>query len=200
MACTSGQWASVIAPRVAGDDPKARSACTARLPGGGFGLTARLVHCRRRRNAARARLRSDFSIPTVDRYGIQGMERFPRHTGGVGDPVLIRVRIATGSAALFDQCVVGPSELGAHGCQFFRRVDLDTYMVGPDVVAALRTREVDARVIEHPLGVVGLPERRLRGEQCGVEADILANISNAHIDVKSLDARFLLGNAASAMR
>src|SRR5258708_30665852 len=103
MACTSGQWASVIAPRVAGDDPKARSACTARLPGGGFGLTARLVHCRRRRNAARARLRSDFSIPTVDRYGIQGMERLPPPTRGVGDPVPIRVPLATSNPGLVHQ-------------------------------------------------------------------------------------------------
>src|SRR5258708_12035258 len=99
MACTSGQWASVIAPRVAGDDPKARSACTARLPGGGFGLTARLVHCRPRRNAARPRLTSDFRIPPVDRYGIPGMERFPRPTRGVGDPVLIPAPIATANAA-----------------------------------------------------------------------------------------------------
>src|SRR5258708_19497121 len=71
-------------------------------------------------------------------------------------------------------------------------------MVDTDGVAALRNREVDARVIEHPLGVVGLPDRRLRGEQCGVEADTLGNISNGHIHVKSLHARFLLGNAASA--
>src|SRR5713226_9745826 len=71
-------------------------------------------------------------------------------------------------------------------------------MVDADGVAALRNREVDARVIEHPLGVVGLPDRRLRGEQCGVEADTFGNISYGHIHVKSLHARFLLSCAASA--
>src|SRR5258707_3479638 len=102
MACTSGQWASVIAPRVAGDDPKARSACTARLRGrAGVGLTARLVHCRRRRNAARAGLRGDFSIRTIDRYGIQGMERLPRHAGGGGKPLPIRVLLATSTSPPF---------------------------------------------------------------------------------------------------
>src|SRR6267154_1365829 len=200
MARTSCQRASVIAPRAAGDGRRPRSACTARLPGGGgYGLTARLIHRPCERNAARARLRGDFSIRTIDRYGIQGMERLPRHAGGVGNPVLIRVRIATGSSALFDQCLVRTRELGAHGCQFLRRVDLEPQMVDPDGVAALGNREVDAWMIEHPLGVVGLSNRRFRGEQRGVEADTLGNIANGHIHVKSLHARFLFGSAAESM-
>src|SRR6266850_3581517 len=71
-------------------------------------------------------------------------------------------------------------------------------MIDTDGVAALGNREIDTRVIEHPLGIVGPSNRRLRGKQCGVEADTLGNVSNGHIHVKSLHARFLLGSAASA--
>ena len=54
-----------------------------------------------------------------------------------------------------------------------------------------RNREVQARIFEHPLGIVGLRHRRLRAEQRAVEPGRLRQIVDADVDVHPLHATSL---------
>ena len=72
-------------------------------------------------------------------------------------------------------------------------------MVDAGSVSARGDREVDRRVLEHPLGVVGLVARGLCREQLVVEGDALGQIIDMQMDVKALAHEFLLGVGAQGL-
>ena len=51
--------------------------------------------------------------------------------------------------------------------------------------------EVDARIVEHPFGVVGLADGGLRRKQRGVEFDGLVEVLDRDMDVEALHADLL---------
>src|SRR2546423_5962943 len=55
-----------------------------------------------------------------------------------------------------------------------------------------RDGEVDARILDHPLRIVGLAYRRLCTEQPRIEADARIEIGNADVHMEALHATLLL--------
>ena len=58
-------------------------------------------------------------------------------------------------------------------------------MIEPDRGRARRDREVHARIVKHPLGVVGLDNTRFDTEQLRVEGDVLADVLDIEVDMKA---------------
>jgi len=79
-------------------------------------------------------------------------------------------------------------------------LDLKPEMVDAGGSAPLRDREVDARIIEHPFGVIVLAHRRLDTEQRRIEADALGQIGDCDVNVKAFHAALLLTWMARAAR
>lgn len=50
----------------------------------------------------------------------------------------------------------------------------------------------NARILEHPIGIVVLKNRGFGGEQCAVETHPFGEVRHRYVDVESLHARFLL--------
>ena len=51
-----------------------------------------------------------------------------------------------------------------------------------------RNGEIDARIVEHPLGVIGFGHARARAEQGRIELDRLVEISHPDMDVEAFHA------------
>ena len=114
----------------------------------------------------------------------------PRDAGRVGVPVLVRLRVAAVHALLGRGGEIGLLGLRAQRLEFVVGVDLQAEVIdaGAAAVAALRDREVDARVLDHPLGVVGLADGRLGAEQRRVEADAGVQVLDADVHVEAFHA------------
>ena len=79
---------------------------------------------------------------------------------------------------------VGRVDVGAHRRQLFGRLDLDAVVGRAGLPVAVDIeREVDAGVVQHPLGVVGAPQRGLAAEQPGIELDRLVEVVDLQTDV-----------------
>ncbi|KOT02027.1 hypothetical protein DM50_3702 [Burkholderia mallei] len=72
-----------------------------------------------------------------------------------------------------------------------RRVVLRLHaeMVEPRRRAALRDREIDARILEHPFRVVFLDDGRFGGEQRRIEANAVREIRDADVNVEAFHDR-----------
>src|SRR5258708_31190117 len=68
-------------------------------------------------------------------------------------------------------------------------------MIEAGLAAAGRDREVHARIIEHPLGIIRFDDGRLGGEQRRVEADGLRDVVDGDMNMKALHGGFLSGLA-----
>ncbi len=75
--------------------------------------------------------------------------------------------VAAHGLALLDDFATRLAQPSIDLAEFFGTLDLDTEMVEARLAAAGRDREIDAGIVEHPFGIVGLHDRRLRTEQCG---------------------------------
>ena len=64
-------------------------------------------------------------------------------------------------------------------------------MIEPGFAPARRDREIHARVVEHPFGIVVLAHRRFGGEQGGVEADRLIEIVDRDMDMQAFHGTHL---------
>jgi len=71
-------------------------------------------------------------------------------------------------------------------------VDLKPEMVDARLVAARRDREIDARILDHPLRVVAFFDGRRRAENRRVETNALRQIVDRNVDVKAFHAGILL--------
>ena len=88
--------------------------------------------------------------------------------------------------------LVGGSEMLANAGQLVCRVGLQAEVVDAELAATRRDREIDTRVVDHPLGVIILAHRGRRAEQTGIEADALLEVGDPEMDVKAFHADFLL--------
>ena len=122
----------------------------------------------------------------------------------IGHPMLVGPRVAAARARfVLQRRLVRGSELLANAGQLVGRFGLQAEMVDAGLAAASRDREIDARIFDHPLGVVVLADRGRRAEQAGIETDALLEVGDPEVDVKALHADFLLrrvGNGAATGR
>ena len=73
-------------------------------------------------------------------------------------------------------------------------IGLQPEMIEPVTCTTVRDREVHARVVEHPLGVIVLAHRRFGAEQLRIELDARIEIGHAEMNVKALHAVLLEGD------
>src|ERR1051326_1898464 len=121
----------------------------------------------------------------VDRALAGGEERFPRNAGGIVDPRLLALGVAAGHLSLFDHGAARLIQPAVDLVQLVFALDLDPQVIEARLFAARRDGEVDARIVEHPFGVVRLHDRGLGREQGRIEADRLRQILDADVDVKT---------------
>jgi hypothetical protein len=76
------------------------------------------------------------------------------------------------------------------GLQLVGVVGLDAQVVDAGTLAAGRDGEVHRRVVEHPLGVVGLGARRGGVEQAVVEGDAAVEVIDMQVNVEALHGGF----------
>ncbi|MDV7396083.1 hypothetical protein RZS08_32120, partial [Arthrospira platensis SPKY1] len=76
------------------------------------------------------------------------------------------------------------------GLQVLGVVRLNAQVVDAGTLAAGRDGEVHRRVVEHPLGVVGLGAGRAGVEQAVVEGDAAVEVLDVQVDVKALHGGF----------
>ena len=87
------------------------------------------------------------------------MKGLPREAGGIGDPVFVRIRIATGGARQFESAWSARVNWARIAVNSSAESTWNpTWSL--DGVAALRDGKIDARILKHPLGVVVLEHRR----------------------------------------
>jgi hypothetical protein len=70
--------------------------------------------------------------------------------------------------------------------QFGRVIGLQHQVVNAGPHAARGDREVDARIVQHPPGIVAFDARGRQGEQLRAEADAGGQILNVKVDVETL--------------
>ncbi len=95
-------------------------------------------------------------------YVAQGVKVFPSDALWIQDPVLFALGVAAGGFALVDQSHFGAVGLVLEDLQFLGRVGLKTQMVQARLAAACRNGKVDAWIVQHPFGVIGLHAGRGR--------------------------------------
>src|SRR6185312_1870372 len=115
-----------------------------------------------------------------------GVEGFPARALRVFGPQLVRVRIAADGAVFRHHAATGGVQARAERGEFVGAVDLQAEMVDARRAAGAGDREVDARVFQHPLGVVVLDHAGLRGEQLGVEADAAGEVGDVEVHVEAV--------------
>jgi len=64
-------------------------------------------------------------------------------------------------------------------------IRLEAQMIDAGTGTSCRDCEVDARIVEHPLGIVAFDSRRFGGEQVGIEGDALGEIVDVQMDVEA---------------
>ena len=72
--------------------------------------------------------------------------------------------------------------------KLFAAVNLEPEMIDTGGTAALRDREIQARLVEHPLRVVVLAHGRLAAEQRRIEPNARGEIGDRDVDVESFHA------------
>src|SRR5262249_12820509 len=92
----------------------------------------------------------------------------------------------------------GCGELLAHIPELLGGVDLQSEVVDAGRSAASGDREVDARILDHPLRVIGLGDGRRRTEDVRVEPDALVDIVDGDVNVEALHRDLLLRRASRA--
>src|SRR3984893_7502613 len=127
----------------------------------------------------------DRRIFAVDRDVAERVKGLPRNPGRIGDPVLVRPGVAAGLLVLLNQLRVGSPQLRAHTAQFIAGVDLKAQVIDTDRLAMGRDCEVHSRVLEHPFGVIGLPDARPCGKQRRIELDGFVEVVDADVHVKA---------------
>src|SRR6202035_1418588 len=119
----------------------------------------------------------------------RGVEGLPRDAGWIVDPRLLRLGVAARRLPLRDDVAAGLVQPRVDLVQLVAAVGLDAEVIEASRATPRRDREVDARVIEHPLRIVGLEHGRLDREQGRVEADRLLEVIHGDVHVKPLHWR-----------
>jgi len=108
------------------------------------------------------------------------LKGFPRDTLRIARPVLVAVRIAAVDVWLVDHVVrIGRCELRADCRKLVRGFGLQSQVVQAGSRSPVRDGEVHARVVEHPLRIVGLLDRRRHSEEPRVETNAGGEVGHA---------------------
>src|SRR5262249_790523 len=126
------------------------------------------------------------------------VERLPRDSGGVVDPRFFRRGIAAGGMSLLDHGAARLAQPRVDLVQLDLAFHLDAEMVEAGLLAARGDGEIDARIIEHPFGVIRFHHGWLRCEQRGIEADGSLKIFNTHMDMYSFHGGGVLSRQEEA--
>jgi predicted acylesterase/phospholipase RssA len=117
------------------------------------GLGAR--HGARRAAAATSRCLDGRGIrATDDGNTAQRVKGLPGDAGGVGDPVFVGTHIAAVGVLFRDQVPIRRQKLRLHRVELGRAFDLEAEMIDAGAASAGRDGEVDARIVQHPFGVI----------------------------------------------
>ena len=93
------------------------------------------------------------------------VKSLPGDAAGVGDPGLVGLGVAAGGVGLVRDGVAGRCQTAANFVEFVIFVDLEAEVAeGAAAAAARGDCKVDSRIVEHPLGVVGLDHYRIVAE------------------------------------
>jgi hypothetical protein len=82
--------------------------------------------------------------------------------------------------------------------EFLWGLHLNAKMIDSLFPPALADREIDARVVQHPLGVIRFEDRRLGGEQRRIETDRSFEIVDGDMDMQSFHRMLLASRCALA--
>src|SRR5439155_2592599 len=90
----------------------------------------------------------------VDRALSIAEKRLPMDPLRIGDPLLVGLGVAAGCRLLLDDGPLGAGQAAVDLAKLGLVLGLDAEMRDPGSLAAMRAdREIDPRVVEHPLGV-----------------------------------------------
>jgi len=121
------------------------------------------------------------------------VEGFPRYTLRVARPVLVAARVAAADVVLVVQMGgIGGGESVADTGQFLGGFCLQSEMVEPRRIRPMRDCEVDARIFQHPLRIVGLLDRRRHAEQIRIEPDTGGQVGHAKMYMEASHLLLLL--------
>src|ERR1700733_16168816 len=91
-----------------------------------------------------------------------GENRSPRNACRIVDPRFFRLRVAATCLTLLDHVAARLVQSGVNLFQFVPILDLNAEMIQSSLPTASRDSEIHAGIIEHPLRVIRLGDRRLR--------------------------------------
>src|ERR1700759_2737228 len=132
---------------------------------------------------ARAVLAAAVAIDDALAGGVEGL---PGDAGGIVDPRLLGFGIAAGRLALFDDLTAGLPQPRIDVLQLVGGLDLDAEVIEARLPSSRRDREIDARVLQHPLRIVGFHHGRLRCKERRVEADRMGDILDGDVNMEAL--------------
>ena len=133
---------------------------------------------------ARRALRLAAAVAVVGALA-SGEERLPGNARWIVDPGFFRLGVAAGWSALARSPCRRPCQPPVDLVQLGLVLHLNAEMIETRLAAARRDREIHARIVQHPLRVVGLSYRRLRREQRRIEADGLVEIIDGDVNMQA---------------
>jgi hypothetical protein len=110
-------------------------------------------------------------------------ERLPLDPLGITDPALFAFSVAAGRLAFLEHGAFGAPEAFVNLLELRSVLDLNTKMLEAGFGTALADRKVDARVIEHPFGIVVLANDRFGREEVRVKVNRGREVLDCHMHV-----------------
>src|SRR5262249_46937695 len=130
------------------EPPVSLGRATARTRGRHDGLTARL------RGPRLSGLGPWHDVIAEHRAFTEGVKSLPRDPFGVGNPSLVALRIAASSVKLFSDHLTSRFESRTDSRKVLAGFHLETQVINLSLRRSRGDREIDAWVLEYPLGVV----------------------------------------------
>src|SRR6478672_2050495 len=115
----------------------------------------------------------------------EGVERFPARALRVFGPGLVGLRVAADGRVLRHERATGCLEALSERSECVAAVDLQAEVIDAGRAAGAGDREIDPRIVEHPLRVVGLAHHGFRAEQLLVEADAAGEVGDVEVHVET---------------
>src|SRR5215472_15113526 len=116
-------------------------------------------------------------------------ECFPRNARGIVDPRLFGLGIATGRLSLLDDRAASFVQTRIDFLQFILALNLNAEMIQARVFTPSRNGEVNARIIEHPFGIVRLQHRGLHSKERGIEPDSSVEVIDTDVNMHAFHGR-----------
>src|SRR5688572_3477119 len=119
------------------------------------------------------------------------MESLPGDSLRIGRPILVGARIAAFRILLIESRQLCRGYLLTQSDQLGLRVHLDAKMIYPTFDASAGDGEVNARILQHPFGVVWLQHCRRQSEHSRVKLHTHIEIVYRYVHVKTFHDRLL---------